>query len=78
MLMQVMKNTGEISNAEKGCLMYKFHADYKDSNVFWLTESWATVMDLKNHGTRLSIKFPLRLSSNWQFQFNYFSRTILS
>ena len=29
--------------------MYKLHANYQNGNVFWLTESWATVMDLKNH-----------------------------
>ena len=44
-----MKNTVEVSNSENGCLMYKLHADYQNGNVFWLTESWATVMDLKNH-----------------------------
>ena len=47
--MQVMKNTVKVSNVENGCLMYKLHADYQNGNVFWLTESWATVMDLKNH-----------------------------
>ena len=47
--MQVMKNTVEVSNSENGCLMYKLYADYQNGNVFWLTESWATVMDLKNH-----------------------------
>ena len=44
-----MKNTAEVSNSENGCLMYKLHADYKDAKVFWLTESWSTVSDLKNH-----------------------------
>ena len=64
----------EVSNSENGCLMYKLHADYKDSNVFWLTETWATVSDLKNHvktfqkfktevmGSLIDIKFGMYLA----------------
>ena len=29
--------------------MYKLNEDFKDSTVFWLTEEWKSVLDLKNH-----------------------------
>ena len=37
------------SNTDHGALMYKLNEDFKDSTVFWLTEEWKSVLDLKNH-----------------------------
>ena len=48
---EIMKTMVEYSNSDHGALMYKLHVDYKDSTVFWLTEEWAKVSDLKNHAT---------------------------
>ena len=44
-----MKKMVEDSNNDDGVESYKLHADYKDASIFWLTEQWATVNDLKNH-----------------------------
>ena len=46
---QVMKNNVDYSVGEKGVILYKLQADYKDSNIFWLIEEWESVSDLKAH-----------------------------
>ena len=48
---EIMKTMVEYSNSDHGALMYKLNDDFKDSTVFWLTEEWKSVSDLKNHAT---------------------------
>ena len=48
---EIMKNMMAYSNSDHGALMYKLNEDFKDSTVFWLTEEWKSVSDLKNHAT---------------------------
>ena len=48
---EIMKTMVEYSNSDHGALMYKLNEDFKDSTVFWLTEEWKSVADLKNHAT---------------------------
>ena len=48
---EVMKGMIEYSYADHGALMYKLHVDYKDPTIFWLTEQWKSVADLKHHAT---------------------------
>ena len=58
-----MKKMVEDSNNDVGVQLYKLHADYKDTSIFWLTEEWATVIDLKNHfNSKLHIKNSKMLS----------------
>ena len=49
--LEIMKNNIEFTNTEVGVLLYKLYADYENPFVFWLTEEWKTVTDLKNHCT---------------------------
>ena len=48
---EIMKTMVEYSNSDHSALMYKLNDDFKDSTVFWLTEEWKSVSDLKNHAT---------------------------
>ena len=46
-----MKSNVMFSRTESGMIWYKMYADYKDPQVFWLVEEWASVEDLMNHVT---------------------------
>ena len=46
---EVMKNNVEHTQGEAGMLVYKLHADFKESNIFWLVEEWENVSYLKAH-----------------------------
>ena len=46
---EAMKKNVDFSKSEKGVRLYKLHADCFDPMIFWLTEEWSTVSDLKNH-----------------------------
>ena len=48
---EIMKKMVAYSNNDHGALMYKLNEDFKDSTIFWLTEEWKSVSDLKNHAT---------------------------
>ncbi|MEI8642785.1 antibiotic biosynthesis monooxygenase [Pseudoalteromonas sp. Hal040] len=53
---------------EDGCLQFGFHQDWKNPNVFWLVESWASTSILLEHlgpnsrkGTKYEGETPLKI-----------------
>ncbi|MCG9696575.1 antibiotic biosynthesis monooxygenase family protein [Shewanella sp. Isolate11] len=53
---------------EEGCLQFGFHRDWKEPNVFWLVENWASTKILLAHlsadsrkGTKYEGDAPLKI-----------------